>query len=93
MAYERLFYKFMAYKWLFKETQGVTVSTYQSRERDFPAFYTRKSGYKAPYNVDSPHEAANLIATAKMLNINSGILISVAVPDEFAMNGRTFPRY
>lgn len=73
-----------------KETKGVTVASYQSDAKDFPAFYTRKSGSKVPYNLSEPNEAANLISTAKNLNLNSGILIAVPVPNEFAMNGRNF---
>lgn len=71
----------------FLETQGVTVTTFNTPERDFPAFYCRKSGHKAPYNVNDPLEAAKLIATSKELNLNSSVLIAVPVPEEYAMNG------
>lgn len=71
-----------------KETHGVTVTTYQSPECDFPAFYTRKSGSKAPFDVKDPVEGANLISTAKKLNLNSGILIAVPIPEEFSMSGK-----
>lgn len=71
----------------FLETQGVTVTTFNTPDRDFPAFYCRKSGYKAPYNVNDPIEAAKLIATSNALNLNSSILIAVPVPEQFAMNG------
>lgn len=73
-----------------QETQGVFVTSYQSDDKDFPAFYTRKSGVKAPYNISDPIEAAKLISTAKTLNLDSGILIAVPVPQEFAMNGALF---
>lgn len=72
----------------FLETQGVTCATYNTPDREFPAFYCRKSGYKAPYNVNDPIEAAKLIATSKILNLQSSILIAVPVPEEFAMDGR-----
>lgn len=66
--------------------------TFQSPERDFPAFYTRRSGSKAPYNVNSAHQAAKLIATSEQLRLNSGILIAVPIPKEYAMDGnRLFP--
>lgn len=73
------------------ETQGVMVSSYQSEDNDFPAFYTRRSGYKAPYNIDTPKEAAAMILTAKSLKLNSGILIAVPVPEKFAMDGECRP--
>lgn len=70
------------------ETQGVTVTTFGSPERDFPAFYTRKSGSKVPYNVESATEAAELISATKTLKLNSGILIAVPIPEEHAMDDR-----
>lgn len=69
------------------ETQGVMVASYKSVNSEFPAFYTRRSGHAAPYNIDSPKEAADMILTAKTLQLNSGILIGVPVPEQFAMDG------
>lgn len=66
------------------------VASYQSPDKDFPAFYTQKSGSKAPYNINSPKEAAAMISTAKLLQLNSGILIAVPVPNEYAMDGNSF---
>lgn len=43
----------------FLETQGVTVSSYQSPV--FPAFYTADSGCKAPSVIESPKQAARMI--------------------------------
>lgn len=68
------------------ETQGVTVSTFGSPEKDFPAFYTRKSGSKVPYNIDTAREAAELISASKTLDLKSGILIAVPIPEENAMD-------
>ncbi|KAK5646724.1 hypothetical protein RI129_005188 [Pyrocoelia pectoralis] len=42
------------------ETQGVFVATVGSN-KDFPAFYCRSSGCKAPYNVTNAAQAANII--------------------------------
>lgn len=67
------------------ETQGVTVTTYQALGKDFPAFYSRISGYKSPYNLNTPFEVAKLIYTSKMLKFDSSILIAVPVPEENAM--------
>lgn len=72
----------------FLETQGVFVGTYQSPEYDFPAFYTRKSGVKVGYNFQNAKEVAGLIQKSIMLELDSGILIAVPVPQEFAMNGK-----
>lgn len=44
------------------ETEGVTVASFGgSDSRDFPAFFSAKSGYQAPYNVTSAEEAARVI--------------------------------
>lgn len=68
------------------ETQGVLVAAYRSEGNEFPAFYTRKSGVKAPYGFDSAEEAANVIKTAIDMDLESGLLIGVPIPEEFAMN-------
>ena len=69
------------------ETQGVFVSTYQVPDKEFPAFYTRSSGVKAPYNFADAMEAAKCIDKAHQLGLKSGMLIGVPVPKEHAMNG------
>lgn len=47
----------------FQETQGVTVATY-GPTTDFPAFYSQKSGFQSPWNVDSIDQAARLIRSS-----------------------------
>lgn len=66
------------------ETQGVFVGAYQSN--DFPAFYTRKSGVKAPYSIKDATEAASVLKTNVDLELNSGFLLGVPIPKEFAMD-------
>lgn len=69
------------------ETQGVFVSTFQVPDREFPAFYTRKSGVKAPYNFADAAEAAECIDKSLQLGLQSGMLVGVPVPREHAMDG------
>ena len=71
----------------FLETHGVFVGTYQSPENNFPAFYTRKSGVKVDYNFECAKDAARLIHKSILLELESGMLIAVPVPLEFAMDG------
>lgn len=40
-----------------------------------------------PYNFGSAAEAAKTIATSRSLKLNSGTLIAVPVPKEYAMDG------
>lgn len=70
------------------ETQGVFVSTFQVPDKEFPAFYTRTSGVKAPYNFADAIEAAKCIGKSLQLGLKSGMLIGVPVPEEKAMNGK-----
>ncbi len=43
-----------------QETQGVTVATY-GPTRDFPAFFSQRSGFLAPFNVETPRQCAMMI--------------------------------
>uniref|UniRef100_T1J6S7 Pseudouridine-5'-phosphate glycosidase n=1 Tax=Strigamia maritima TaxID=126957 RepID=T1J6S7_STRMM len=70
----------------FLETQGVCVLTL-GQTREFPAFFTPRSNCYSPHNVSSPEEAAKLIAAAQNLNLESGILLTVAIPNEFSADG------
>eukprot|EP00817_Percolomonadidae_sp_ATCC50343_P007160 CAMPEP_0117423284 /NCGR_PEP_ID=MMETSP0758-20121206/3944_1 /TAXON_ID=63605 /ORGANISM="Percolomonas cosmopolitus, Strain AE-1 (ATCC 50343)" /LENGTH=320 /DNA_ID=CAMNT_0005206391 /DNA_START=68 /DNA_END=1030 /DNA_ORIENTATION=- len=63
------------------ETQGVAVGAYQSE--DFPAFFTRKSGYKPHCIFKSPQDVANTISETHKLGLRSGILCAVPVPKEY----------
>ncbi|KAF9424158.1 hypothetical protein BGZ94_008076 [Podila epigama] len=71
----------------FLETQGVTVATY-GQTTDFPAFFTRKSGFQSLLKVETPSEAANLIAANKSIGLQSGIVLAVPIPKEFAMDDK-----
>ena len=49
------------------ETEGVTVASFDSDSRDFPAFFSAKSGFQAPYNVTSAEDAARVIGISSKL--------------------------
>ncbi|RKP25734.1 pseudouridine-5'-phosphate glycosidase [Syncephalis pseudoplumigaleata] len=68
------------------ETQGITVATYGSDE--FPAFFTPHSGYKSPIRLDSSKECAALIDVAHRLQLGSGQVIAVPIPESHAANGQ-----
>ncbi|XP_021163178.2 pseudouridine-metabolizing bifunctional protein C1861.05 [Fundulus heteroclitus] len=71
----------------FLETQGVCVATYGASD-NFPAFFTPDSGFTSACNVHDPREAAELIANAMSLGLQSGVLIAVPIPEEYAAAGR-----
>lgn len=72
------------------ETQGVCVAAYGADE--FPAFFTRHSGCKAPCRFDAPQEAAAAVHALHALGLGSGIVVGVPIPEEHAAAGRQVER-
>ena len=66
------------------ETKGVSVLGYQTEE--LPAFYTRKSGFKVDYRVDTPEELARIFKTKEDMNLKGGLLVTNPIPEEYAMD-------
>lgn len=71
------------------ETQGVCVATFGSKLGKFPDFYTRESDCQAPYNLETPEDAARLIHALKQLKLKSGVLIGVPIPEVYAADKNT----
>ncbi len=68
------------------ETRGVPVIGYRTEE--MPAFYTRESGYKVDYKLDSAAEIAKAYVAKRQLGLQGGMLIVNPIPSEYAMNGK-----
>ncbi|MGZ3771668.1 MAG: pseudouridine-5'-phosphate glycosidase [Bdellovibrio sp.] len=66
------------------ETKGVPVLGYQTEE--LPAFYTRKSGFKVDYRVDSPEEFARILKTKWDLGLKGGVVIANPVPEKYSLD-------
>ena len=66
------------------ETKGVPVIGYGASE--FPAFYTRESGFKVDYRLDSPEEIAAVLKAKWELGLRGGVLVANPIPAEFAMD-------
>ena len=66
------------------ETQGVAVAALGSDE--FPAFYTRSSGVRAPGRLEGPADAAGAIVASARLGL-AGMVIGVPIPAEHAAEG------
>jgi pseudouridine-5'-phosphate glycosidase len=60
------------------ETLGVPVLGYGTD--DFPAFYTRTSGYAVPLRVDSPDEVAAIMRAKDALGISGGVSVANPIP-------------
>ena len=65
------------------ETLGVPVVGYGTN--DFPAFYTRSSGFTVEQRVDTPAELAELVNTKWALGLKGGVLVANPVPEADAM--------
>lgn len=61
------------------ETLGVPVVVDGSDE--FPAFYTRGSGFPAPLRADGPEEIAATMHAAWSLGLDAGIVVAHPVPE------------
>ena len=63
------------------ETLGVPIISY--RTDDFPAFYTRSSGFKTGCRLDTPAEIARLLRCKWDAGLAGGAVIANPVPAEF----------
>ena len=66
------------------ETNGVPVVGFETEE--FPAFYTRKSGFGVDYKVDSSMEVAISLKAKWDLDLKGGMVIGNPIPKEFEMD-------
>lgn len=66
------------------ETKGVPVIGYGTEE--LPAFYTRRSGYKVDYRIDSPEELAAAFSAKIEMGLEGGMLVTNPIPEEFSMD-------
>ncbi|HKL76446.1 MAG TPA: pseudouridine-5'-phosphate glycosidase [Halanaerobiales bacterium] len=60
------------------ETFGVPVLGYKTEE--FPAFYSRKSGYKPNYKIKSAKDGAEICKAKWESGLDGGLMIAVPVP-------------
>ncbi|MBE6950855.1 MAG: pseudouridine-5'-phosphate glycosidase [Ruminococcaceae bacterium] len=65
------------------ETKGVPVLGFGTSE--LPAFYTRQSGFKVDYRVDTPAELAAIFKASHDMGLKGGMLVTNPIPEEFAM--------
>ncbi|MGL5541186.1 MAG: pseudouridine-5'-phosphate glycosidase [Erysipelotrichaceae bacterium] len=66
------------------ETKGVPVLGYQSDE--LPAFYTRKSGFKVDYQIDTPEEFAAILKAKNSCGLKGGMVVTNPIPEAYAMD-------
>ncbi|KAJ3758649.1 indigoidine synthase A-like protein [Lentinula raphanica] len=73
------------------ETLGVPVLSY-GPSKQFPAFFTPKSGFEVPWSTESPHIAANILYTQAQLGMQNGALFAVPIPEKYEASGAEIQR-
>ena len=66
------------------ETKGVPVIGYGTEE--LPAFYTRRSGFKVDYRIDTPEELAAAFRAGLEMGLGGGMLVTNPIPEEYSMD-------
>ena len=66
------------------ETKGVPVIGYGTEE--LPAFYTRKSGFRVDYRIDTPEELAAAFKAKQEMGLGGGMLVTNPIPEEYSMD-------
>lgn len=66
------------------ESKGVPILGYKTDQ--LPEFYTLGSGLPIDARVDSPEEVASIMKAADAMNARHGILVTVPVPEDVAMD-------
>ena len=66
------------------ETKGVPVIGFGTEE--LPAFYTRKSGFKVDYRIDTPEELAAAFRAQQEMGLGGGMLVTNPIPEAYSMD-------
>ena len=66
------------------ETKGVPVIGYGTDE--LPAFYTRTSGLRTDYRLDTPEELAQAFKAKADMGLKGGMLVTNPIPEEYSMD-------
>jgi pseudouridine-5'-phosphate glycosidase len=66
------------------ETQGVPVLGFQTK--DFPAFYTRKSGFQCDFNCETPQIIAKTLKAKWDMSLNGGVIVANPIPEQYSMH-------
>ena len=66
------------------ETRGVPVIGYGTEE--LPAFYTRTSGFRVDYRLDTPKEVAEAFRVKLECGLQGGMLVTNPIPEEYSMD-------
>ena len=68
------------------ETKGVAVIGYGTDE--LPAFFTRESGIKVDYRMDTPKEIAESMKAKEDMGLEGGMFVTNPIPEEYSMDAK-----
>jgi pseudouridine-5'-phosphate glycosidase len=66
------------------ETYGVPILGYKTKE--FPAFYTQKSGFEVDYQLNTAKQIAKFLKVKWEMNLKGGVVIANPIPTEFQLD-------
>lgn len=66
------------------ETKGVPVIGYGTEE--LPAFYTRTSGFKVDYRLDTAKQIADAFRAKLDMGLKGGMLVTNPIPEQYSMD-------
>ncbi|MBR4462722.1 MAG: pseudouridine-5'-phosphate glycosidase [Erysipelotrichaceae bacterium] len=72
------------------ETFGVPVLGYQTPE--FPAFYTRSSGFGVDHEAKDAAEVAQILKTKWDLGLKGGVVVANPIPEEYSMDHKVIDK-
>ncbi|MBL7775892.1 MAG: pseudouridine-5'-phosphate glycosidase [Saprospiraceae bacterium] len=68
------------------ETFGIPVLGYRCTE--FPAFYTRKSGFRVDFSMESPEQIAQLLHAKWAMGLQGGVVVANPVPEAHQLDAQ-----
>lgn len=72
------------------ETHGVPVIGYGTEE--LPAFYTRRSGFRVDYRLDTPAQLAKAFYVKQDMGLGGGMLVTNPIPEAYSMDHEVINR-
>ena len=77
-----------------KFAQGASFITLEVgfKTEEFPAFFTRKSGFKLDYRIEDEEKLAKTIKTKWDLGLDGGVVVANPIPKEYEMDPKVIDK-
>ena len=70
----------------FREAKNLSLIHICYQTEELPAFYTRTSGFKVDYRLDSPEELAEAFHVKGEMGLAGGMLVTNPIPEKYSMD-------